>query len=419
MARRGNLLDDVQIRRWVAKGAAIARSDGDGLTFTLSSAGTATWVLRYRVSGVRRKEITLGNYPDLTLAAARKLARERRVDVDQGKDPAADKKVLKMRTQMAWTVRELISDYKEKKLTTPPLAEGTVYYRKWDLDKIIGPKLGSMEVRNVTPADIVHVIESSKRSWTICKRLLTSAKLLFAHACGKRLINVNPCVGIDLTALMGARPPIRKRVMLAEDELRALLKDISDIGVENGLAFRILLATCVRSIELAKARWEHIDFELGTWWVPAESVKTRTGFLVPITPTVAEWFKSLQCLSGDSPWVLPARTDRRRKRVGDTHVGKTTLWAAITRAFDRGDIDVRRFTPHDTRSTAKGHMRNMGIPNDITEIALNHALKGMEAVYDVREEIPERRQALEKWAAFIEACETGRPWNVQPIRRVA
>ena len=419
MARRGNLLDDVQIRRWVAKGAAIARSDGDGLTFTLSSAGTATWVLRYRVSGVRRKEITLGNYPDLTLAAARKLARERRVDVDQGKDPAADKKVLKMRTQMAWTVRELISDYKEKKLTTPPLAEGTVYYRKWDLDKIIGPKLGSMEVRNVTPADIVHVIESSKRSWTICKRLLTSAKLLFAHACGKRLINVNPCVGIDLTALMGSRPPIRKRVMLAEDELRALLKDINDIGVENGLAFRILLATCVRSIELAKARWEHIDFELGTWWVPAESVKTRTGFLVPITPTVAEWFKSLQCLSGDSPWVLPARTDRRRKRVGDTHVGKTTLWAAITRAFDRGDIDVRRFTPHDTRSTAKGHMRNMGIPNDITEIALNHALKGMEAVYDVREEIPERRQALEKWAAFIEACETGRPWNVQPIRRVA
>lgn len=419
MARRGNLLDDVQIRRWVAKGAAIARSDGDGLTFTLSSAGTATWVLRYRVSGVRRKEITLGNYPDLTLAAARKLARERRVDVDQGKDPAADKKVLKMRTQMAWTVRELISDYKEKKLTTPPLAEGTVYYRKWDLDKIIGPKLGSMEVRNVTPADIVHVIESSKRSWTICKRLLTSAKLLFAHACGKRLINVNPCVGIDLTALMGARPPIRKRVMLAEDELRTLLKDINDIGVENGLAFRILLATCVRSIELAKARWEHIDFELGTWWVPAESVKTRTGFLVPITPTVAEWFKSLQCLSGDSPWVLPARTDRRRKRVGDTHVGKTTLWAAITRAFDRGDIDVRRFTPHDTRSTAKGHMRNMGIPNDITEIALNHALKGMEAVYDVREEIPERRQALEKWAAFIEACETGRPWNVQPIRRVA
>ena len=419
MARRGNLLDDVQIRRWIAKGEAVARSDGEGLTFTLSASGTAAWVLRYRVAGVRRKELTLGNYPDLTLAAARKLARERRVDVDQGKDPAAEKKVDKMRTKMAWTVRQLIEDYKAKKLTTPPLAEGTVYYRKWDLDRVITPKLGSMEVRNVTPADLVHVIESSKRSWTICKRLLTSAKLLFAHACGKRLIDVNPCVGIELTALMGARPPIRKRVMLSEDELRILLKNINDIGIENGLALRILLATCVRSIELAKARWEHVDLEAGTWWVPDESVKTRVGFLVPVTATVAGWFKELKALAGNSSWVLPARTERRRTRLGDTHVGKTTLWAAITRAFGREQIDVRRFTPHDTRSTAKGHMRNMGIPNDITEIALNHALKGMEAVYDVREEIPERRLALEKWAAFIEACEAGRPWNFTPIRRVA
>lgn len=419
MARRGNLLDDVQIRRWIAKGEAVARSDGEGLTFTFSASGTAAWVLRYRVAGVRRKELTLGNYPDLTLAAARKLARERRVDVDQGKDPAAEKKVDKMRTKMAWTVRQLIEDYKAKKLTTPPLAEGTVYYRKWDLDKVITPKLGSMEVRNVTPADLVHVIESSKRSWTICKRLLTSAKLLFAHACGKRLIDVNPCVGIELTALMGARPPIRKRVMLSEDELRILLKSINDIGIENGLALRILLATCVRSIELAKARWEHVDLEAGTWWVPDESVKTRVGFLVPVTATVAGWFKELKALAGNSSWVLPARTERRRTRLGDTHVGKTTLWAAITRAFGREQIDVRRFTPHDTRSTAKGHMRNMGIPNDITEIALNHALKGMEAVYDVREEIPERRLALEKWAAFIEACEAGRPWNFTPIRRVA
>ena len=419
MARRGNLLDDVQIRRWIAKGEAVARSDGEGLTFTFSASGTAAWVLRYRVAGVRRKELTLGNYPDLTLAAARKLARERRVDVDQGKDPAAEKKVDKMRTKMAWTVRQLIEDYKAKKLTTPPLAEGTVYYRKWDLDRVITPKLGSMEVRNVTPADLVHVIESSKRSWTICKRLLTSAKLLFAHACGKRLIDVNPCVGIELTALMGARPPIRKRVMLSEDELRILLKSINDIGIENGLALRILLATCVRSIELAKARWEHVDLEAGTWWVPDESVKTRVGFLVPVTATVAGWFKELKALAGTSSWVLPARTERRRTRLGDTHVGKTTLWAAVTRAFGREQIDVRRFTPHDTRSTAKGHMRNMGIPNDITEIALNHALKGMEAVYDVREEIPERRLALEKWAAFIEACEAGRPWNFTPIRRVA
>ncbi len=417
--RQRNLLDDVQIRHWIAKGEPVAKSDGDGLTFTLSAAGTAAWVLRYRNAGARRKELTLGNYPDLTLAVARKLARERRVDVDKGLDPAADKKLEKMRAQQAWTVRQLAEDYKAKKLTTPPLAEGTVYYRRWDLDNVIVPKLGSLETRQVVPADIVHVLESSKRSWTICKRILTSAKQLFGHACGKRLIDYNPCVGVELVALMGARPPIRKRVMLTEDELRTLLKDVNDIGLANALALRILLATCVRSIELTKARWEHIDLERGTWWVPDESVKTRVGFLVPLTPTVVTWFRRLHELSEGSAWVLPARTARRVRRLGATHVGKSTLWAAITRAFERGRIDIRRFTPHDTRSTAKGHMRNMGIANEITELALNHKLKGMEAIYDVREEIPERRAALELWATFISACENGTPWNVAPLRRVA
>jgi integrase len=412
MAKRANLLDDFQIRRWIAKGIPLARSDGDGLTFTLSSTGTATWVLRYRLGANRRKELTIGNYPDVSLATARKVARERRVEIDQGKDPAAQKRAEKMRNATAWTVRELVADYKQKKLTTALLAEGTIYSRRWDLDKVILPKLAPMQVRAVTPADVVHMIESANRPWSVSKRVLTSARLLFAHATGKRIIDVNPCVGIDLVALKGARPSIRKRIMLNEDELRTLLTEINGIGIENGLAFRILLATCVRTVELVKARWEHIDFVRDTWWVPDDSVKTRKGFLVPITPTVEKWFQGLRDLAGNSPWVLPARDERRRQRLGDTHVCKITLWAAIERAFRRGDISIRRFTPHDTRSTAKGHMRNMGISREISEIALNHTLRGMEGIYDVREEIPERRLALEKWAAFLEACERGQPSNV-------
>ena len=71
MAKRGNnQLDDMQIRRWVADGRPIAKTDGGGLTFTLSKAGTAAWVLRYMRDG-KAKELTIGNYPDITLAAAR------------------------------------------------------------------------------------------------------------------------------------------------------------------------------------------------------------------------------------------------------------------------------------------------------------------------------------------------------------
>lgn len=415
MAKRGtNLLDDIQLRRWIAAGERIARSDGDGLTFTLSAAGTATWVLRYRLGGPQ-KEVTIGNYPDVTLAEARKTARKLRAAIDRGDDPAVEKRKEKARATKIATVRQLVEDFKGKKLGG--LAVDTVRYRIWDLDKIILPKLGSLPVDQVQAADVVHMIEAANRTWTISKRILTSAKMLFAHACGLRLINVNPVVGIDLVALRGPRPPVRRRVMLTEPELRRLLAGIEDIGTENALALRILLATCVRSIELATARWEYVDLEAGRWIVPEENVKVRRAFMVPLTPTVVGWFRQLQELAGTSEWVLPARQERRRRNQGgDTHVGKTTLWAAIQRAFERGDIDIRRFTPHDTRSTAKGHMRNLGVSNEVSELALNHKLKGMEGVYDVREDIPERRAALELWAAFLDSCASGKDWNVTPLR---
>lgn len=47
---------------------------------------------------------------------------------------------------------------------------------------------------------------------------------------------------------------------------------------------------------------------------------------------------------------------------------------------------------------------HMGISNEISEIALNPKLKVMEGIYDVREEISERRRAMEVWANFIAEC---------------
>lgn len=52
-------LDDLQLRRWLAAKEPIVRANGDGLTFTLSEFGTATWVLRYS-RGTRRRELTSG-----------------------------------------------------------------------------------------------------------------------------------------------------------------------------------------------------------------------------------------------------------------------------------------------------------------------------------------------------------------------
>lgn len=59
-------LNDIQIRHWIKAAAPVAKSDGDGLTFTLSAAGTASWVLRYRYGG-KQREKTIGKFPDISL----------------------------------------------------------------------------------------------------------------------------------------------------------------------------------------------------------------------------------------------------------------------------------------------------------------------------------------------------------------
>lgn len=398
MAKQLHLLSDTQLRQWKKQGIQVAKADGGGLTFTLSKAGTASWVLRYYNNQGNRRELTLGNYPDVSLADARKLASQHRAAVDGGIDPAKEKATRK-REEAApkWTIKTLAADYRAKRLTTDAFAPVTLYYRNADLTRVIIPKLGNRPVEAVTGKDIVQMLRDADDTWTISKRVLTTASKLFEHAAGLHIVHINPCTGVSLTSLLGPRPPVKKRVMLPTDDIRTLLATVDTLNIPNGLALRILLATCVRTSELVTARWENIDLVNGSWFVPDELTKMRTGFLVPLTAPVVGWFRRLKELSGDSPFVLPARISRK---LGQT-ITTRTLWAAIDRAFDTGRLTVTKFTPHDMRSTAKGHMRNLGISPDDTERALSHKIKGVAGIYDVREEIPEKRHALTVWANHL------------------
>ena len=46
---------------------------------------------------------------------------------------------------------------------------------------------------------------------------------------------------------------------------------------------------------------------------------------------------------------------------------------------------------------------------------LNHKVMGVEGIYDRHDYIDERREALTKWAAFLDCCETGKDWNINPL----
>lgn len=400
MARDKGLLSDLQIRHWIKAGTPLAKADSNGLTFTLSAGGLASWILRYSYGG-RRRELTIGRYPDISLADARGIATIKRAEIMQGGNPAADKQKAKATAAKDWTVRQLAKDYREKKLVN--LAESTQVSYGRHLKRIEN-KLGALMVREVEASDVVALIEASALTWGESNMLLITAKCLFTHACGKRLINANPCHGIMLSALLGERPPKRQRLMLTKEELHLLLN--AGMRRRNMLTIRILLATAVRSAELYKAKWEDVHLEEAQWHIPKS--KTGTAMDIPLPPVVVGWFRELREMAGESAYVLPAWTRGRAARNGgDTYACKDSIRETIGYWLDTEKPPVRRFTPHDLRSTMKSHMRALGVPRDISEMCLNHKLLGVEGIYDQHTYFEERKEALEKWARFLIDCETG------------
>lgn len=406
MARDRGLLTDLQIRHWIKAGAPLAKADGNGLTFTLSATGATGWILRYRHGG-RRRELSIGRYPEISLADARGIATIKRAEIMQGGDPAADKQKAKATAAKDWTVRELVKDYRAKKLVSLAQSTQVSYGRHL---KRIENRLGALTVREIEASDVIALIEASSLTWGESNMLLITTKCLFTHACGKRLVNTNPCHGIMLSALLGERPEKRRRLMLTKEELHFLLN--AGMRKRNALAVRVMLATAVRSAEFYKAKWQDVHLDEGRWHIP--NSKTGPTMDIPLAPVVLGWFKELREMAGESAYVLPAWSHSRAARNGgDTHVSKDSIREAIDYWLDAERPAVRRFTPHDLRSTMKSHLRALGVPRDISEMCLNHKLPGVEGIYDQHTYFDERRTALEKWARFLVACEAGS--NVVPI----
>ncbi len=414
-------LTDVQIRNWIKAGDPTAKADGDGLTFTLSAKGTAAWVLRYRFGG-KARELTLGRYPDITLAKARELAAEARVQIQQGLDVAREKQKATVERAAAKTLRELAADYMSKAF--PRLAANTIKQRRHHIEGVILPKLGSLPAREVMTADVVALVEAvGKKSVNVAELVFTAVSEIFKHGVARHVVTTNPCAGISVSAICGKPEPKRQRLKLTEDELRVILPALPGIGAENALAVKIQLATCVRLGELAKAEWAHVDFDRAEWFVPDQNSKTGRGFTIPLPPVVVGWFRELEPFACGSRFVLPARQVRRtRNHGGEVHFEQRAMNAMLHKLCEKLGDKVRRFTPHDLRSTARSHLAALGVNILVAERCLNHSLGGLIAIYDQHDYMTERRAALELWTDFILACEAGRAWlpqgdNVIPLRK--
>lgn len=409
-------LTDMQIKAWMQAGERFElRSDGNGLGLRYrDSYAIPVWVLRYSIKGERR-QMVMGSYADLSLAEARKTAKEMNARVALGYDVAAEKQTRKAEAvaaieagKTAITVGQLADEYFERMILGRWKHPNIVRSR---IEKDIKPSLGKLKVEDVKPRHIDDMLQKIVRRGapTVANDVLRWVRRMFDYGIKRHMLEINPASAFDLSDA-GGKEDARERA-LSRDELAALFQAMPNakgFSVENDLSIKLLLLLCVRKMELLAARWDEFDLPNAVWHLPAERAKTGKAISIPLPALALEWLETLKRLSGVSPYVLPARKMQNRMLP---HVCESTLSVALSKVKH----GLEPFTIHDLRRTARTHLAALGVLPDIAERCLNHKRKGVEGIYNQHDYFDERRDALNKWAALLNALITSQPYNVVPL----
>lgn len=414
-------LTDVEIRNWIKAGERFeGKSDGDGLYLRFRPEDAAPlWRFRYRFAG-KARVMNLGSYGDLSLADARKRAKELRARVALGHDVAAEKQERKAEAAAkreadanAVTVAKLADDYFERMILGRWKHPNIVRSR---IEKDIKPNIGRLKVEDVKPSHIDAMLQTivKRGAPTIANDVLRWTRRLFDFAVKRHMVQHNPAAAFDLSDA-GGKEEARERALSREELVRLFeaMRTAPGFSHENLLAVKLLLLLAVRKQELTGARWEEFDLDKAVWSLPAERTKTEAAIDIPLPAPAVEALRDLHRLACGSDWVFPARKAQQRMLP---HIHENTLNVALSKV-KRVMPDVPPFCIHDFRRTARTHLAALGVDPFTAERCLNHKIKGVEGIYNRHDYFDERRKALDLWARFLEVCEKGGDWNVIPFRQ--
>jgi integrase len=414
-------LTDVQIRSWIKAGERFeGRSDGGGLSLRFpKDYATPMWRFRYRFAG-KARVTDIGSYTALSLADARKTAKELRARVSLGHDVAGEKKerkrvaVAKIESdKLAVTVGQLADEYFERNILGRWKHPNIVRSR---IEKDIKPNIGKLAVDAVKPAHIDAMLQTivKRDAPTVANDVLRWTRRMFDYAVKRHMVLYNPAAAFDLSDA-GGKEDARSRA-LSRDELVKLfeaMRNANGFSMENQLSVKLLLLLAVRKNELVGARVDEFDLKNAVWHLPAERTKTSAAIDIPLAAQAVDALTELIRLGGGSEYLLPARK-RQERMLPHIHEGTLNVALSKARPLMKG---VENFTIHDFRRTARTHLAALGVDPHIAERCLNHKIKGVEGIYNRHDYFPERKDALSKWARFLATCETDEKWNVVQLRK--
>jgi integrase len=231
---------------------------GLGLRITLT--GKRIFVAQARVAG-RKRRITIGYAPDMSLSQARSEALQTLAAMRGGIDPTADRKArLRASVAKTITVKDL-SDRWLNEFVIPKLKPRTVLDYKQLLTRPILPTLGNYTVAEIDRGHIEGLHLGLKNTPRRANYAVTVVRALLSFAVRHGLRANNPAAGIKLY-----RENKRER-FLSEAEIGAAADGITaaetdgTIGPFAACGLRLALLTGARSGEITSIQWHHVDWQ--------------------------------------------------------------------------------------------------------------------------------------------------------------
>ena len=381
-------------------------------------------------------KLTLEGFP--ALATARALATDALEQVDQGHDPASDKRskrqvekaVAAAQSSLEEAFIEFLDKYTHRRgrairessrresarllgLKRNPenekewIATGGGVLAHWRRIK---------SIKDVTYDDVYKLLDDMvkppdpkvKAAPVSANRTLSALKTCFKWHVKRRKLAASVCADIDDPAPEG-RERQRKRV-LTEAELAALWRACESEALYGSMV-RLLILTGCRRNEVRGARWSEFDLDKREWSLPAERVKNGVEHLVPITDMVNDILAKLsRVVDRQSNDPLLFTTNGRTPISGLSKI-KKRIEEAMAKELGH---HPKQWGLHDLRRTFISGLQALGVVREEREACVNHrsAQSGVAGVYERHEYWQEKQRAFGLWnrhVAKVVGSKAGKP----------
>ena len=399
MARITKPLTNTEVQQAKAKKKEFNLVDGNGLALRIKPNGSKLWIFNYyRPYTKKRTSLSLGTYPAVTLAEARKRRTQANELLAKNIDPKEHREEQSRISENALnnTLKYIAAQWLEVKKADISADHATDTWRSLELH--IFPDLGKVPIHKITAIKAIDTLKpvAAKGSLETIKRLCQRLNEIMVYAVNTGIIENNPLTGINKAF---QKPTKQHLPTLKPEELPVLLHTLTTASIKHTTRCLIewQLHTMVRPSEAAGTRWDEIDLEAATWHIPAERMKRKKEHVIPLSSQCLVLLELIKPISGRSQFVFPSDRDPKK------HTNPQTANTALKRmGFDK------RLVAHGMRSLASTILNEEGFDADVIEAALAHIGNNeVRNAYNRANYLERRKPVMEWWSEHIEKAATG------------